>query len=179
MRSPGLDALRGLAVVLMLVDHVLLLVDPVSPARLITRAAMPLFFLIAGHLASWRPVRLVLCAAWGLVLPLLLPWLDAPNVLTLYAAGVPLVLVLERIGKPAVAVLVAIALTIGANGWAAYRGGYDPASVLALLALGRLMPLREWVDGGEWPKWLQPVGQRPLVVYVGHLLIFWGVLRAD
>src|SRR5665647_3861321 len=60
-------------------------------------------------------------------------------------------------------------------------GGYPPAALLALLAVGTL--LRRYVglnalsEAGEGlPGWLGAIGRRPLTWYVAHLLLLQGLV---
>jgi surface polysaccharide O-acyltransferase-like enzyme len=176
-RSRLLDELRGLAVALMVLDHLLIFVAPGHWLRAtVTRAAMPLFFVVAGHLARrvrWR--RLLGVAAVGAALPAVVPWLDRPNVLLLYAVGVPVVVWARSRGL--LPLVIAAALTLAANGWADPTGhAYWAPAVVALMATGALIRFREVELGrGVVPPGaahLARLGRYPLSVYVGHALGF-------
>lgn len=175
-RSWDLDALRGLAVALMLLDHVLAVTGHGAIVRAsLTRLSMPLFFVLAGHLARRVDVsRLLLVAAAGVALPMLVPWVDSPNVLLIYAMGVP-VIVWARRRPVRLWWIVGFALT-----WYANRFGLPPANVDAyaplglwgLLAVGALLG-RDSLEslGRRLPRGIGRLGRYPLTVYVGHLLL--------
>jgi len=170
-RDPALDRARGLAVVLMLLDHVLEATHAGTPIRLtLTRASMPLFFLVSGHLVkrlSWRTLATLMI---GANLPLLVPWIDDPNVLVTYAIGSAIVVAARR-WRP-IAYLVPIwALTWYANGYGWEPGSYAPLACYALMCIGHLMLRGQWSWALCLPAWLAWCGRWPLSVYVGHLLL--------
>jgi uncharacterized membrane protein YeiB len=134
------------------------------------RAAMPLFFLLSGALVrrlSWRHGGVVLV---GLVLPVLVPWIDAPNVLVWYGLGAVL-LVLWRVRGWPVWLLLLPALVLYANGWTTAVGSsYQPWALVGLMAVGQAVG-RDWWSRRRIPALLAPLGRFPLSVYVGHLLV--------
>lgn len=171
-RAVGLDALRGWAILLMILDHVWLLTvsHDLDPVRLLTRLAMPVFFLVAGHLVtrlSWRHAGI---AALGIALPVVVPWIDSPNVLVLYALGAAVVVLHRRLSAP-LWVPIAFALTLSANGisWGHSTGAYGAFELVGLMCLGAMLP-RATFAAVRAPRWVQLVGRRPLRWYVGHLL---------
>lgn len=176
-RDVGLDRLRGLAALLMVVDHVALFAG-LEPVRMtVGRLAMPLFFVLAGHLVarwSWR----LLWVAWlGLVLPLFAGWVDSPNVLLWYAMGAAALLVLRQVDASPWWLIV-VALALAANGFGSAgevdlfgRSSYDPWALFGLLAVGALLPRTAFAWCVRIPRWLAPVGRYPLTVYVGHVLL--------
>jgi uncharacterized membrane protein YeiB len=172
MRVPGLDLLRGFAVLVMFADHVLAVWQPLSPFRVLTRIALPVFFVLAGHLVpavpKWRPC--VAVGAWGLVLPVLVPWIDHPNVLLWWALGVPIVAYAQRLPDRGL-LYVVFALTLAANGWIRPQHAYDGAAVWSMMLIGRQLPLREWCAKLSGPSWLEFLGRRALVAYVVHVLV--------
>lgn len=180
-RLVGLDRLRGLAIACMVVDHVALL-SGLYPVRVtVGRLALPIFFILAGALVrrlTWRHGAIF---AVGLALPVAVPWIDSPNVLTLYAVGAVVLVAGARWWWWPWAVLV-VAVTLLANGWGGWpAGGYPPAALLGLLAVGTL--LRRYVglealhEAGEGlPGWLGALGRRPVTWYVGHLLVLQGLV---
>lgn len=175
-RSAALDRLRGVAVVLMVFDHLLIVTGQAgSPLReTVTRAAMPLFAVVAGHLSRRGSWRLLGVAVLGLLLPVLVPWVDAPNVLLWLASGSVLVVAARRIARPALWLLPLVVLTAAANGrpFLAPSGSFEPVAVWALMCLGALMS-RPGLDraGARLPAALDRAGRWPLSVYAGHLLV--------
>lgn len=174
-RSGALDKLRGLAIAAMVVDHLAYVLDEQLLRVTVGRLALPLFFIVAGHLVcrlSWRHGWVALL---GLALPAVVPWIDDPNVLLLYAAGAVLVVQLRR-APLALVLVVVVALTVAANGWLpATPGFYDPLSVLALMCAGALLSRDSFAIGNRLPRAFAVVGRFPLSVYVGHLLVIEGV----
>lgn len=169
-RSSHLDALRGLAVAAMVTDH-LALAFGILPLRLtIGRLAVPLFFVLAGHLAHRFGPRTLLAAALGLALPTFAPWIDSPNVLLWYAVGVAVIVAARRVGLPPV-LLVAFALTLAVNSWGSpVPTGYNPVCLVALMALGAMLPRTSFDWARKLPRPLALLGRFPLTVYVGHVL---------
>lgn len=181
LRLVGLDRLRGLAIGCMIVDHVALLGGLQLVRVSVGRLALPIFFVLAGALVrrlTWRHGAIF---AVGLVLPVVVPWIDSPNVLTLYAVGAVVLVAGARWWWWPWVVLV-VAVTLLANGWGDWpAGGYPPAALLALLAAGTL--LRRYVGlealhevGEGLPGWLGAIGRRPVTWYVGHLLVLQGLV---
>lgn len=162
----------------MVVDH--LCVVFAGPAELrwtIGRVAMPLFFLVAGHLSHRLPnwERFLLLIAVGLWLPVVVPWVDRPNVLLWYAVGVA-VLEAARICRQPPVLLVVPALVLAANGVLPSKlgTGYDGASLVGLMAVGSSLPRTWWSWADRLPLgWL---GRYPLTVYVGHIAVLQAVV---
>ena len=178
-RHAGLDRLRGLAVLLMVLDHVLLLSGYSGELReSVTRLAMPMFFVIAGHLFR-RLSRRTLVIAWaGFLLPVAVGWIDDPNVLIWYALGCCYLTLARKVGRWALWAIVALALTQFANGMGTVPVGvltYEPIGLLALLCVGQLLPRRAFDAGARLPSGLSYVGRWPLTVYVGHVLVLAAV----
>lgn len=176
-RYAAMDRVRGLAIVLMILDHVLALTHTGSPVRLtVTRVCVPLFFILSGHLVrrfSWRTAGIGIV---GFFLPLLVPWIDQPNVLFIYAVGA-FILSNPYVAKIPPSVVVAISLTFAANGFDTNHFGYGVGSLIGLMALGKMLQ-RNWFAWGEkLPTILTTVGKYPLSIYVGHLLILTAVFR--
>ena len=172
-RDRRLDALRGLAIAAMMVDHVALFLDVPVLRMTVGRVAMPIFFVLGGHLAtriSYR--RWAEVAAVGVVLQFLAPWSGAGPLLLCFVVGAALVVICRP--HPRLLVLVAgLGLLLGANGFAhLYAGSYDPRLLLALMAFGALLPrdlLRPaWLDR---LRHLEVAGRRPLQFYAGHVLL--------
>ena len=168
----ALDAFRGLAIIAMVVDHLVLVFSGPDALRLtVGRLAVPAFFILAGHLAGrlrWRHAGVF---AVGLVLPLVVPWIDSPNVLVYWAVGCVVLAGCRRLGVPAW-VLAGVALTAAANGWGYAPGtGYDANALVGLMGLGVLVPRSGFLFAARAPGWVGAVGSRPLTWYVGHLVV--------
>jgi surface polysaccharide O-acyltransferase-like enzyme len=177
-RSVGLDALRGLAILLMMVDHVAYVAGPEWQVlrESVGRLALPLFFVLGGHLASrWAWRRQLPVLGVGLVVGVLVPWSGAFELLLSFTLGVLLVSRIRR-SAAALGLLVAFGLTLGANGYAQLVAGpvgtgYAPACLLGLMALGALLPRTAFGWTRRLPALLALLGRRPLTVYAGHLLL--------
>jgi peptidoglycan/LPS O-acetylase OafA/YrhL len=172
-RTIELDVLRGFAIACMIVDHTVLVFGGPHVLRLtIGRLALPVFFVLAGNLSrrlSWRTAGTLLL---GLGLPLLVPWIDNPNVLAWYALGGCL-LWAARGTSWGLPVLAAACLTSLANGQGlAFGDGYPGAALVGLMVLGTYVPRSLLVAAGaRLPRWLAVLGRWPRAVYVGHLLL--------
>lgn len=172
-RHTGIDNLRGLAIVLMIVDHVILVFEgPVEIRYTLTRLSMPLFFLISGHVAKRIDApKLLLIGTLGFLLPIYVTFVDNPNVLFWYAVSVPIIVLCKR--KPiALYGIVLFALTIMANYFqgTSFGNSYNPLALLALMAVGALIPRDNFQFANRLPSFLAFVGSFPLSIYVGHLL---------
>lgn len=176
-RDTHLDALRGTAILLMLLDHVLDLTHSLPILRYtVTRFSMPLFFLIGGHLVRRASPRLLLVACIGIFLPLYARWIDSPNVLYWYAVGA--VGLYRWREKPAALVAILIGgLALSANKWPLVHGSsYAPLSLFGLMIVGKFLP-RDAFHAIPAPRFIAPLGRFPLSIYVGHVLIFETVRR--
>jgi hypothetical protein len=186
-RNPLIDAVRGLAVVLMVLDHVLFQRDPSSVLRVgspvsITRLSLPLFMLAAA--AVWRPgawrrygrlipvavVELVLCELLGMPAPGIVALIVVVGLVLDVAAWL-------RAGREVHPYVWALLGLVQALYVPVAWGGYQPGLVLAWWALGRLAwPTLEAAassvtSSSTLRNWLASIGRRPLVWYVGHLLV--------
>lgn len=179
VRRVELDRLRGLAILLMVGDHLALVWSFEAYRLTLGRLAMPLFFVVAGHLAGRRlSSRHLLAVGVGLVLPVVVPWVDSPNVLVWFGVGAGILYVFERRGWPTW-LLVLPALIFAANGWSLLSGrSYDPLALLALMVVGRGLAPTLLVAGRRLPCWVGALGRRPLTWYVGHVLALQVVLVA-
>jgi hypothetical protein len=167
-----LDKLRGLAIVLMVVDHVAVQTgSPWFVRTLVTRPALPLFLLVAGML--WRPglrrrhLQLAAAAGSATVLGAQLGMV-APDVLVVIGIGLAAMPLAVR--WPVVTLALA---AIQPTTWPLWQG-YEPGTVLVLLYLGHALATRtplelRWADRLPW--WTAVVGRFPLTVYVGHLAV--------
>lgn len=180
-----LDRVRGLAIVLMVLDHILIFVSHDNVLRFtLTRAAMPLFFVIGGNLIrKWPSNRVFLIGIIGAALPAFVPWIDSPDVLFWYALFyVPIYLARKHNLLPWI---ILVSLTLATNFYMLHLGNsFWPFGLLAIMALGAMMPLDSFRWGNRLPKFLEWPGRHPLSIYVGHLLAlqafylylmtFWG-----
>jgi hypothetical protein len=169
-----LDRVRGLAVVCMIVDHLCLFFPPEGGPLLVRltvgRLAMPLFFVLAGYLARRLRWRHLSVALLGVALPVVCPWLDHPNVLTLWALGC-VCLWLVRWAGLSPWLLVLFGLAMGANGFGAHGVQYEPTALWGLMAAGSMLRPSSWRWGLRLPCWLELVGRYPVSVYAGQALI--------
>lgn len=180
-RATQLDRLRGLAIACMIVDHVSRALGVEPPRLTIGRLAVPVFFVLSGHLARRVTWRHAVIGAVGLLLPAFVPWIDNPNVLFLYVLGAVGLVVARRVGVWGPALLGVAMVTVLANGWGSYGTGYPLPALAALMVAGHYMP-RTWLVGaGErLPAFLAVAGRRPVSWYVGHLLVLvyvFGVVK--
>ena len=177
-RSKALDNLRGLAIFLMIFDHVLLVFHgPFVIRHTLTRAAMPLFFVIGGHLIKQVSWRIAGIGVVGILIPIAIPFIDNPNVLFWYAAFAGPIVLAKRypISLP---IIVAVALTVAANGYVKLVGNsYDPLSLFSLMCLGAMIPRAYFSFGTCIPGWIGTVGRFPLRAYVLHLFLLEALIR--
>ena len=166
-RCLEIDRLRGLAIVLMILDHTLVLVDPGSFIRFsLTRLALPLFALIAGHLSAGplAPVRfLQLGAAAVLATVLGFGWIGQPDILTLFLFCYAV--------RPFWSLPLLVAAVLQPSVLAFDWTGYSPGLVLALMIIGREVVFRSQLVrwGSGLPAFLGFLGKWPLSWYCGHL----------
>jgi hypothetical protein len=177
--------LRGLAVLLMVLDHSL--VAGGHPGSLlrwtVTRAALPLFCVVAGALMPARfrrPGRrwVAVCTS-AVVASVIGPAIGIrqPDVLVLFAVLLPAAPWLWDRWRVTAACVAVIQPVIWPMGW----GGYEPGTVLALLFVGAwLGPVQllervgrvQVLERGPLPA----IGRAPLRWYVGHLSVLCLVL---
>lgn len=194
-RSWKLDAIRGAAVVLMIVDHVVHVGHTFYSwsegwllLRLtVTRLALPGFMLVAGYLWAVRGVSFrrlgdvsVAAAAaagccWLLRMPL-------PEVLACYLLAMLASPVVVRWPLPFI-----IGGFLASMNWQGVfpLWSYQPLYVTAWAAVGVLLCQASgwWIEATEKKKWATPLvvlGQYPLVAYVSHLglLVVWAYWSA-
>lgn len=172
VRSRALDALRGLAILCMVVDHVTLVTAGPEWLRLtVGRVAMPLFFVLSGHLARRLSWRHAVIFGIGLGMPLMVWWIDRPNVLVWYVVGSVVIVVTAR-WRWAPWVVIVGALGVYANRHLSgpeLAFSYEPGALVGLMCLGQVMPREAFAFADRWPRWLAAVGRFPLSIYVGHL----------
>lgn len=185
-RSWKLDAVRGAAVLLMVLDHVLHVGVTFHgwPASLyllrlsVTRLALPAFMIVAGYLWAYRGVSvrrvrdLIAAAAISAVLCWLIS-IPLPEVLLCYLLGLALSPMILR--RP-------LLFIVGGFLWAFNFSdrlpvwAYQPAYVVAWASLGVLLcQATGWyVEEAPRRPWANPLialGQRPLALYVFHLAV--------
>lgn len=196
-RLSGLDRIRGLAVALMVLDHcaVVMLANFGVQSRAlelyrltITRASLPMFMLVAGHLLGDRAMssrRLVQVFAAGFAAVCVVQVtglaLGRPDILLVFAC---VMLVREPIRRYPVelgALGVVQVITWPFEGaWS----GYQPGAVLALVCFG-VLSFQAWGNLNELgyylPRWCSRIGTEPLAIYLGHICVLgflvmaWGV----
>jgi hypothetical protein len=170
VRVVGYDAFRGLAVLCMIVDHLaLVLGGPVELRLTVGRLAMPAFFLLAGHLARRPRLRHLWIALLGFALPLVVPWIDSPNVLVWWAWGVVVLWVWRWAGFELWPIVI-LALVVAANGWTQTEGTYDWFALVALMAVGSMLPATAFTWAAPAPRCVALLGRHPVSIYAGHLL---------
>lgn len=172
-RVDWIDRIRGLALVLMLLDHLLVQVDPDSFLRFtLTRASLPLF--MAASAAVWRPgirpKRLALITAVVVLELLVSPALGMamPGIMLVYLVAIVPLGNWYRASHHAYAIgalglVQALYLPVG---WA----GYEPGLVVLWWCLGRLGSYQLDRLGERLPPALAQVGRHPLGWYAGHLV---------
>lgn len=171
-RVARLDALRGFAIVCMVVDHLAFFAHADSLRLTVGRLALPVFFLLAGHLSRRLSPRLLWVLAAGIWLPLFAPWVDSPNVLVWVVAGALLLAGSRALGVTSLPLLV-VCLTLLANPSLVPMPGtsYPPAALVAMMALGAFIPRESFAWAANLPAGLAFIGRYPLSFYCGHVLL--------
>ena len=182
-RFAAIDRLRGLAIVLMIGDHLAIFTLQDWYRVSLGRVAMPLFFILSGYLVTRFTRRHALVGVAGLLLPFAASWVDSPNVLVWYCAGA-FILSQRFVRHPlTLAAIALLGLLLGANGYAhLFLSGYNPWCLLAIMALGALLReigpgLELWQPAARLPRWLGMLGRYPLSWYLGHVLFLTAVVE--
>ena len=176
-RLHTLDVARGLAVLLMVLDHIWL--ARAFPCawlirKVITRAALPIFMMVSGYLWavrgwSWRRGTLLVLAAMLSVRLAAGAGLPMPDILTIFAVVQAMAALAVRWPIP-----LAAAGLLQSSEWRIGWPNYEPGVVLCFCCLGVLL-----AKMGELPtlrcRWLEWIGRHPLTWYLGHLaaLALW------
>lgn len=186
MRIHGIDRLRGLAIVFMIVDHLAIMIgDGAEPLRLtIGRLAMPIFFLIAGIFATRISWRHALIFAIGITLPLYATWIDYPNVLVIYVVGACILAGIRRLPThwqfSSKMVVAAVFLTMSANGFDKFSHSFAFGSLIVLMIIGNIVGRNDFRRFGDYLPLIPGfgfIGRHPLAIYVGHIVLFESVSR--
>lgn len=183
-RDVTLDAVRGAAIVLMILDHALGFAQTTDLTQpwmhdirfSITRLAMPAFMVCSGMLLSrrgiarrrWFEVAAVAVAVNGAALISGLSTF-VPDILAIWCLVMLLATPLRRF--PAT---IAVLGLLQATYWRLPIAGYQPGWVLAFVALGVLMARSGDQEvlpaiARRTPAWATAIGRKPLRWYAGHL----------
>jgi len=170
-RLLGIDRLRGVAVVGMMIDHAIIQVNPYSWFRLLLPwHGLPIFCLLVGAFGQRRNLeRVSLWLASGIFLSLFVsPTLGTgvPDVLCLLALGRILMWSKWSYVVLILALMQPIALRLP---WS----GYQPGAIVSLVLLGPvLVDLQKWNAFGLWfPSSFGFLGRKAFPIYIGHLLL--------
>lgn len=176
-RLTYLDALRGLAVALMILDHTIATTaigGDYTIRHTITRLSLPAFCFAAAGTYTGRQSPRRLVQLLGVILLAEIPLngalgLGLPGpvfllVLTATAACVFPTIAQRPVLFGTLGLLQALYLPVAVT-------GYQPGLVLLWWCLGRLGWHELSTYARRLPAWLEPIGRRPLTWYVGHLLV--------
>lgn len=181
-RLAGLDRLRGLGVVLMVVDHVLVVFGPSwAPwVRLTaTRASLPLFCLVAGSFVAGRAPRwerLALASGAGMVASVIgAPiGIGQPDILLLLVPALVAAHYATRSDDSGVWLVVLVVAILQPVTWPIPWPGYQPGVVAALVLVGAMVSRCDLdVSGWRLPAIFELAGRWPLALYVGHLAVLY------
>ncbi len=188
-RDDRLDALRGLALVLMFLDHALVvLIAADGPHWLtyirgsITRLSLPLFMVTSGFLMNQhrgfskrRRIQVLVAALWINFLIFVFPvGFGNPDILALwlFVALFWKLIVKYPVETLTLGMIQNVSATLHLP-----SHNYQPGYVAAWLALGVIIARLPQEPGflkhaGRLPRWVKSIGRNPLAWYVGHLTLF-------
>lgn len=166
IRNRQIDVLRGVAIILMVIDHVAFVYFPSWWSRIPGRFAMPLFFMISGSLGPGRdPSRLfmIICLAVALMPFENYIGFKLPGVLSWWLLSYGLMILFD--GYELQAVILALIST---------QLIYMPGQVhfglmFAFMILGKVWR-RILVNGDLKEKRLEFIGRWPMTIYAGHVV---------
>jgi len=174
-RIAGIDALRGLALIFMVIDHAIVVLSPgefTEVRQYLTRFSLPLFMIIAGY--CFKPtytkrtehVALVALA----VTPFVLMAGMAPyHILFVYLLVLPFMYLADKFPVLLMSTAI-IQMTTFPIGW----HGYEPGLVLLLLLFGNSLKDQLATEVHLAQRFLMPlhvVGQWPLSIYFFHIVL--------
>jgi peptidoglycan/LPS O-acetylase OafA/YrhL len=186
MRIHGIDKLRGLAIIFMIVDHLAIMLGPDGqPFRFtIGRLAMPIFFLIAGIFVTRITWRHGLILGIGIALPMYADWIDRPNVLVIYVVGACILAGIHRLPHhwhfSSKMITAVVFLTLSANGYDKFPQSFAIGTLIAIMMIGSITPRNDFRRLGDYIPLIPGfsfVGRHPLSIYVGHILILESLRR--
>ena len=193
-REQILDAMRGLAIVIMIIDHVLSLLESVGIQNIlvensrltITRFSMPLFMIASGivwvryglKVKRWSQV-FFLALILNAMMRLLWPDFNFPEILLVWSVLAIFWRVIVR--YPIITMIVGYTQT---TFWQIPWQGFQPGELLIFLSVGALIgkvPLENLWRERRPTKLLEPlalVGRYPLAIYGGHLFLLAVIVAA-
>lgn len=193
-REQILDAMRGLAIVIMIIDHVLSLLESVGIQNIlvensrltITRFSMPLFMIASGivwvryglKVKRWSQV-FFLALILNAMMRLLWPDFNFPEILLVWSVLAIFWRVIVR--YPIITMIVGYTQT---TFWQIPWQGFQPGELLIFLSVGALIgkiPLENLWRERRTAKLLEPlalVGRYPLAIYGGHLFLLAVIVAA-
>lgn len=177
-RVQGIDRLRGAAVLLMVLDHVLVHVDALHWSRFtLTRVSLPAFVICAALVRppgtaglSGRRMALLGAAATAEIALGPAAGLYSPGPVLLIFGVMLAGPILDR-APMTFAVLGAVQAIYTSARFGPHWGGYQPGYIVLWWSVARLVTERErgWLE--RLPRALAPVGRHPIAWYLGHLVV--------
>jgi fucose 4-O-acetylase-like acetyltransferase len=167
----------------MVVDHCCIVFGGPEFLRLtVGRVAMPLFFLVSGHLVRRLSLRHAGIFLAGVALPVFVPWIDSPNVLCWYVIGAAVIVASRRYAVALwLPVLVALAWLANFGQWSPLHLGphaFDGLALLGIMGLGAVLDRSAFDWAARLPAVLEVGGRYPLSVYLGHLAVLQTIVLA-